>query len=126
MLVMTGAASMASSRASADFAAKAWLLKQGHWQIEVLANLDQVPASGALIAVRWPEQPVGLRSDLLRRRDSAPYARAFSFNRTIIRLECAHICPRSPTTSRRFGLSPTGCKVKRGFGFPARAYAILP
>lgn len=57
--------------ASADFAAEKWLLKQGHWQIEVMANLDQVPASGALIAVSWP-------------------------------------------------------KVKRGFGFPARAYAILP
>lgn len=57
--------------ASEDFAAEAWLLKQGHWQIEALANLDQVPASGALIAVSWP-------------------------------------------------------KVKGGFGFPARAYAILP
>ena len=57
--------------ASADFAAEAWLLKHGHWQIEAMANLDQVPASGALIAVSWP-------------------------------------------------------KVKGGFGFPARAYAILP
>lgn len=57
--------------ASEDFASEAWLLKQGHWQIEAMANLDQVPASGALIAVTWP-------------------------------------------------------KVKRGFGFPARAYAILP
>ena len=57
--------------ASEDFAAEAWLLKHGHWQIEALANLDQVPPSGALIAVTWP-------------------------------------------------------KVKRGFGFPARAYAILP
>lgn len=57
--------------ATEDFAAEAWLLKHGHWQIEAMANLDQVPASGALIAVSWP-------------------------------------------------------KVKRGFGFPARAYAILP
>lgn len=54
-----------------DFASEAWLLKHGHWQIEAMANLDQVPASGALIAVSWP-------------------------------------------------------KVKHGFGFPARAYAILP
>ncbi len=54
-----------------NFASEAWLLKHGHWQIEALANLDQVPASGALIAVTWP-------------------------------------------------------KVKHGFGFPARAYAILP
>ena len=57
--------------ASADFAAEAWLLKHGHWQIEAMANLDQVPATGALIAVSWP-------------------------------------------------------KVKGGFGFPARAYGILP
>jgi kynurenine formamidase len=57
--------------ASDDFAAEAWVLKHGHWQIEALANLDKVPASGALIAVSWP-------------------------------------------------------KVKGGFGFPARAYAILP
>lgn len=57
--------------ASDDFASEAWLLKHDHWQIEALANLDQVPATGALIAVTWP-------------------------------------------------------KVKQGFGFPARAYAILP
>ena len=57
--------------ASEDFAAEAWLLKHGHWQVEAMANLDQVPASGALIAVSWP-------------------------------------------------------KVKGGFGFPARAYGILP
>ena len=48
-----------------------WLLKQGHWQIEVMANLDQVPATGAVIVVTWP-------------------------------------------------------KVENGFGFPARAFAILP
>ena len=40
--------------------------------------------------------------NLLRRWDSGPYMRAFSLNSTIIRLECAHICPRSPTASRRF------------------------
>lgn len=48
-----------------------WLLKQGHWQIEAMANLDQVPATGAVIVVTWP-------------------------------------------------------KVANGFGFPARAFAILP
>src|SRR4051794_34771478 len=48
-----------------------WLLKQGHFQIEAMANLDQVPATGAVIVVTWP-------------------------------------------------------KVKNGFGFPARAFAILP
>lgn len=48
-----------------------WLLKQGHYQIEVMSNLDKVPATGAVIFVTWP-------------------------------------------------------KVKNGFGFPARAIAILP
>ena len=49
-----------------------------------------------------PLQPVGLRPNLLRRWDSGPYARAFSLNSRAIRLECAHICPRFPTTSPRF------------------------
>ena len=48
-----------------------WLLRSGHYQIEVMANLDQVPATGAVIVVTWP-------------------------------------------------------KVENGFGFPARAFAILP
>src|ERR1700730_10989924 len=48
-----------------------YILQSGHFQIEVLANLDKVPATGALIVVTWP-------------------------------------------------------KVKDGFGFPARAFAILP
>lgn len=48
-----------------------WLLKQNHFQIEAMANLDQVPATGAVIIVTWP-------------------------------------------------------KVDHGFGFPARAFAILP
>ena len=48
-----------------------WLLQHGHYQIEVMANLDKVPATGALIVVTWP-------------------------------------------------------KVKKGLGFPARAFAILP
>jgi kynurenine formamidase len=48
-----------------------WLLKQNHFQIEGMANLDKVPATGAVIVVTWP-------------------------------------------------------KVENGFGFPARAFAILP
>jgi len=48
-----------------------WILTNNHWQIEVMANLDQVPATGSLIVVSWP-------------------------------------------------------KVENGFGFPARAFAILP
>ena len=48
-----------------------YILKRGHYQIEVMANLDKVPATGALIVVTWP-------------------------------------------------------KVRKGLGFPARAFAILP
>jgi kynurenine formamidase len=48
-----------------------YLLQHGHYQIEVMANLDKVPPKGALIVVTWP-------------------------------------------------------KVKKGLGFPARAFAILP
>ena len=48
-----------------------YLLRHGHFQIEVMANLDKVPPTGALIVVSWP-------------------------------------------------------KVRKGLGFPARAFAILP
>ena len=48
-----------------------WVLKQNHFQIEAMTNLDKVPPSGAVIVVTWPN-------------------------------------------------------VKNGFGFPARAFAILP
>jgi kynurenine formamidase len=54
-----------------DLKSEAWVLKHAHWQIEVMDNLDKVPATGALIVVTWP-------------------------------------------------------KPKRGLGFPARAFAILP
>jgi kynurenine formamidase len=48
-----------------------WLLQHGHYQIEVMANLDKVPPKDALIVVTWP-------------------------------------------------------KVRKGLGFPARAFAIVP
>jgi kynurenine formamidase len=32
-----------------------WILKSGHYQIEVMANLDKVPAKGAVIVVTWPK-----------------------------------------------------------------------
>jgi len=48
-----------------------YILRHGHYQIEVMANLDKVPPKGALIIVTWP-------------------------------------------------------KVRKGLGFPARAFAILP
>lgn len=56
---------------TASMESETWLLQQNHFQIEVMANLDKVPATGAVIVVTWP-------------------------------------------------------KVENGFGFPARAFAILP
>ena len=40
--------------------AETWLLRHDHWQIEVMAHLDEVPASGALIVVSWPKPRAGL------------------------------------------------------------------
>jgi len=37
-----------------------YILQHGHYQIEVMANLDQVPATGALIVVSWPKVRDGL------------------------------------------------------------------
>jgi kynurenine formamidase len=37
-----------------------YILQRGHFQIEVMANLDQVPAKGALIVVAWPKVKDGL------------------------------------------------------------------
>lgn len=37
-----------------------WVLDHGHWQIEVMANLDQVPATGAVIVATWPKVKNGL------------------------------------------------------------------
>lgn len=37
-----------------------YILKSGHYQIEVMANLDQVPEKGALIVVTWPKVKDGL------------------------------------------------------------------
>ncbi len=37
-----------------------YLLQQGHFQIEIMANLDRVPARGALIVVTWPKVRDGL------------------------------------------------------------------
>jgi kynurenine formamidase len=43
-----------------DLKSESWLLNHGHWQIEVMANLDRVPATGALIVVTWPKPEHGL------------------------------------------------------------------
>jgi len=45
---------------TSDLKSETWLLRHGHWQIEVMANLDQVPATGALIVVAWPKPKGGL------------------------------------------------------------------
>ena len=37
-----------------------YILSKGHYQIEVMANLDKVPAKGALIVVTWPKVRDGL------------------------------------------------------------------
>lgn len=37
-----------------------YILSTGHYQIEVMAHLDQVPATGALIFVTWPKVKDGL------------------------------------------------------------------
>ena len=37
-----------------------WILQHGHYQIEVMANLDKVPPIGALIVVTWPKVKNGL------------------------------------------------------------------
>jgi kynurenine formamidase len=43
-----------------DLKSERWLLNHGHWQIEVMANLEKVPATGALIVVTWPKPEHGL------------------------------------------------------------------
>jgi kynurenine formamidase len=43
-----------------DLKSEAWLLRHGHWQLEGMANLDQVPARGALLVVAWPKPRGGL------------------------------------------------------------------
>jgi kynurenine formamidase len=45
---------------SKDLRSEKWLLTHGHWQIEVMAHLDQVPETGALIVVTWPKPEHGL------------------------------------------------------------------
>jgi kynurenine formamidase len=37
-----------------------WILKQNHYQIEAMANLDKVPPSGAVIIVTWPKVEHGV------------------------------------------------------------------
>jgi kynurenine formamidase len=43
-----------------DMKSETWVLTHRHWQIEAMANLDRVPATGALIVVSWPKPKGGL------------------------------------------------------------------
>jgi kynurenine formamidase len=43
-----------------DMKSETWLLRHGHWQVEVMANLNQVPATGALIVIAWAKRKDGL------------------------------------------------------------------
>ncbi|HZP46717.1 MAG TPA: cyclase family protein [Candidatus Binataceae bacterium] len=43
-----------------DMKSETWLLQHGHWQIEVMDNLDKVPATGALIVATWAKPAHGL------------------------------------------------------------------
>ena len=38
-----------------DYTLESYILGLGHYQIELLANLDQVPEAGALVSVTWPD-----------------------------------------------------------------------
>jgi kynurenine formamidase len=46
--------------ATPNLKSESWLLNHGHWQVEVMANLNKVPATGALIVVTWPKPEHGL------------------------------------------------------------------
>ena len=58
-LVTNGHESMDTDN-TPNLESEVWLLQNGHWQIEVMANLDQVPETGALIVVSWPKPKGGL------------------------------------------------------------------
>jgi kynurenine formamidase len=38
-----------------DYSLESYILGQGHYQIELLANLDKLPEAGALVSVTWPD-----------------------------------------------------------------------
>jgi len=42
-----------------DYSLESWLLGTNHYQIELLANLDQVPEAGALVMVSFPKPKDG-------------------------------------------------------------------
>ena len=42
-----------------DYSLESYILSLNHYQIEMLANLDQVPEAGALVIVSWPKPDGG-------------------------------------------------------------------
>ncbi|MBO9534691.1 MAG: cyclase family protein [Solirubrobacteraceae bacterium] len=42
-----------------EYPAEAYILGADRWQIELLANLDQVPPTGALVVASWPKPKAG-------------------------------------------------------------------
>lgn len=42
-----------------NYGLEAWILQQNKYQIELLANLDQVPEAGAFVVVTWPKPQAG-------------------------------------------------------------------
>jgi kynurenine formamidase len=58
-VVATGHESM-DTDTTEKMLSETYLLQHGHYQIEVMANLDKVPAKGALIVVTWPKVQKGL------------------------------------------------------------------
>jgi kynurenine formamidase len=55
----TGHESMDTDRTD-KMDSETYILQHGHYQIEVMANLDKVPPTGALIVVSWPKVRNGL------------------------------------------------------------------
>jgi len=58
-VVATGHESM-DTDTTEKMLSETYILQHGHYQIEVMANLDKVPAKGALIVVTWPKVKQGL------------------------------------------------------------------
>ena len=42
-----------------DYSLETYILKQNHYQIELLTNLDEVPETGALVVVAFPKPKDG-------------------------------------------------------------------
>ena len=43
-----------------DYSLESYILKTNHYQIELLANLDQVPEAGGLVMISWPKPEGGV------------------------------------------------------------------